>query len=52
MMEMFLGKKRVSNQRSLAQSEQKLALVTVQFIQALKKMVVGRNFNCTEYKYN
>jgi hypothetical protein len=52
MKEAFLGKKSVSNQRSLAQSEQELALVTVQFIQAAKKMVEGRSFNCTEFKYN
>jgi hypothetical protein len=39
MKEVFLGKKSVSNQRSLAQSDQELALVTEQFIQAVKKMV-------------
>jgi hypothetical protein len=44
--------KGVSNQGSLAQSEQELALVTVQFIQAVKKTVEGRSFNCTEFKYN
>jgi hypothetical protein len=52
MKEAFFGKKSVSNQRSLAQSDQKLALVTVQFIQAVKKIVEGRSFNCIEFKYN
>jgi hypothetical protein len=50
--EAFLGKKSVSNRRSLAQSEQELALLAVQFIQAVKKMVEGRSFNYTEFKYN
>jgi hypothetical protein len=49
MKEAFLGMKSVSNQRSLAQSDQELALVTVQFIQAVKKLVQGRSFNCTEF---
>jgi hypothetical protein len=48
----FLGMKSVSNQRSLAHRGKELALVTVQFIQAVKKMVEGRSFNCTELKYN
>jgi hypothetical protein len=34
------------------QRDQDLALVTVQFIQAMKKMVQGRSFNCSEFKYN
>jgi hypothetical protein len=38
MKEVFLGKKSVINQTSLAQSVQELALVNVQFIQAVKKM--------------
>jgi hypothetical protein len=50
--EAFLGMKSVSNQRSLTQSDQELALVTVKFIQAVKKMVELRSFNCTEFKYN
>jgi hypothetical protein len=41
MKEAFLGMKSVGNQRSLAQSEQELALVTVHFIQAMKEMVEG-----------
>jgi hypothetical protein len=52
MKEAVLGMKSVSNQRSLAQSDQELALVTVQFSQAVKKMVEGRSLNCTEFKYN
>jgi hypothetical protein len=48
MKEAFLGMKSVS----LAQRDQELPLVTVQFIQAVKKMVEGRCFNCTEFKYN
>jgi hypothetical protein len=44
--------KSVSNQTSLLQSDQELALVTVQFIQTVKKMVEGRSFNGTEFKYN
>jgi hypothetical protein len=52
MKEAFLGKKSVSNQRSLAQSDQELASVTVQFIRAVKKMVEGRSFSCTKFKYN
>jgi hypothetical protein len=50
MKEAFLGMKSVSNQRSLAQSGQELAMVTMQFIQAVKKMVEGRSFNCIEFK--
>jgi hypothetical protein len=38
MKEAFLGKKTVSNQRSLAQSDQELALVTTQFIHSVMKM--------------
>jgi hypothetical protein len=41
MKEAFLGKKSVSNQRSLAQSDQELASVMVQFFQAVKKMGGG-----------
>jgi hypothetical protein len=52
MKEEFLGIKSVSNQRSLSQSDHELALVTVQFIQAVKKMVEGRSLNCTKFKYN
>jgi hypothetical protein len=48
----FLGMKSVSNQRSLTHSEQELASVTVQFIQAVKKMVERRSVNCIEFKYN
>jgi hypothetical protein len=44
MKEKFFGMKSVSNH-----SDQELALVTVQFIQAVKKMVQGRSFNCTEF---
>jgi hypothetical protein len=51
MADAFLGKKSVSNQRSLAQSDQELALVMVQFIQAVKKMV-GGDSNCIEFKHN
>jgi hypothetical protein len=52
MKEAFFGMKSVSNQRILAQSDQELALVTEQFIQAVKKIVEGRSLNCTEFKYN
>jgi hypothetical protein len=52
MKEAFFGMKSVSNHRSLAQSEQELALVTVQFIQAVMKMVEGRSFDCTEFMYS
>jgi hypothetical protein len=52
MKEAFLGKKSVSNQRSLAQIDQEVASVTVQFIQAVKKMVERRSSKCTEFKYN
>jgi hypothetical protein len=50
MKEVFFGMKSVSNQRSLDQSEQELASVTVQFIQAVKKVVVGGSLNCTGFK--
>jgi hypothetical protein len=38
MKEAFLGKRSVSNQRSLAQSDQELALVMVQFIHSVTKI--------------
>jgi hypothetical protein len=38
MNEEFFGKKSVNNQRSLAQSDQELASVMVQFIQAVQKI--------------
>jgi hypothetical protein len=50
MKEALFGMKSVSNQKSLAQSDQELALVTVQFIQAVKKMVEGRSFNLLKTK--
>jgi hypothetical protein len=41
MKEVFFGKKSVSNEGPLAQSDQELASVMPQFIQAVKKMVEG-----------
>jgi hypothetical protein len=52
MKEAFLGKKRVSNQGSLAQSDEELASVTVKFIQTVKKMGMEGSPNCSEFKYN
>jgi hypothetical protein len=44
MKEAFLGKKSVSNRRPLPQSDQELVSVTVQFIQAIKKMGEGETY--------
>jgi hypothetical protein len=49
MNEAFLGKKSVSNHRSLAQSDEEVASIIVQFIQKVNKM--GGSPNYTEYKY-
>ena len=48
MKQAFLGKKSVSNQRSLAQSDQEIASVVIQLIQAVEKWLIEGGHNCTD----